>query len=365
MPLFMDRHDSLNATAKSLAEAHQLDIDIQEKYSCKALTYWFDEGKQIAFCLIEAPDKKAVEDMHRNSHGLVPHQIIEVQSNLVEYFLGRISDPESSKSHEQFINETAFRSIMYINCNCFSDNSGETNKKYSGMNEILNNIIRPAISEFNGTEVKINDEGYMVSFTSVKKSIKFALKIQSEIKEFNKITEGTTINVAIGLSTGYPVTDQDDLFGETILLAKRLCSMSEPGMITLSSAYKNEIEENLYIENNTIRIISRAEEKFLNNLMDVTEQIWNDAEANLDNFSKKLGYSKAQLYRKTISLTGTSPNNFLRNFRLNRALKLIEEKHFNISEIAFESGFSSPSYFSKCFQKRFGVLPSDFSNTIG
>ncbi len=98
--------------------------------------------------------------------------------------------------------------------------------------------------------------------------------------------------------------------------------------------------------------------------MELTEQIWNDAEVNIDTYSKKLGYSKAQLYRKTISLTGTSPNNFLRNYRLNKALKLIEEKNFNISEIAFESGFNSPSYFSKCFQKRFGILPSDFSNTI-
>jgi AraC-like DNA-binding protein len=364
MPLFMDRHNSLNATAKSLAEAHQLDIDIQEKYSCKALTYWFDEGKQIAFCLIEAPDKKAVEEMHRNSHGLVPHQIIEVQSNLVEYFLGRISDPESLKTPKQFINETAFRSIMYINCNCFLNDTRSADRQHFGTNEILNKIIRPVVKEFDGTEVKINDKGFMVSFTSVMKSIKCALKIQSSIKEFNETAKGTEIKVSIGLSTGYPVTDQDNLFGETILLAKRLCILAETGMITFSSAYKNELEEDSHSKSSITRIVSRAEEKFLNNLIDVTEEIWNDAEANLDNFSKKLGLSKAQLYRKTISLTGTSPNNFLRNYKLNKALKLIEEKNFNISEIAFESGFSSPSYFSKCFQKKFGMLPSDFANTI-
>lgn len=360
----MDRHNSLNATAKSLAEAHQLDIAIQGKYSCKALTYWYDEGKQIAFCLIEAPDKKAVEEMHRNSHGLVPHQIIEVQSNLVEYFLGRISDPKNSTSEEQFINETAFRSIMYINCNCFSDNSDETNKKYSGVNEILNSIIRPANKEFNGTEVKINDDGFMVSFTSVKKSIKCALKIQSSINKFNENKKGTRINVSIGLSTGYPVTDKEDLFGETILLAKRLCMMTEKGVITLSSAYKNELEAEMQSQRSSIRIVTRTEEDFLKNLMEMIEQVWDNAEANLDDFSKKLGYSKAQLYRKTISLTGTSPNNFLRNYRLNKALKLIEQKNFNISEIAYESGFSSPSYFAKCFQKKFGVLPSDFANSV-
>ena len=99
MPLYMDRHDGLNATAKSLAEAHQLDLKVQNKFRCKAHTYWYDEDKQIAFCLIEAPDKKAVEEMHRNSHGLVGNQIIEVQSNIVEYFLGRISDPAICKSY--------------------------------------------------------------------------------------------------------------------------------------------------------------------------------------------------------------------------------------------------------------------------
>ncbi len=262
MPLYMDRHDSLNATAKSLAKAHQLDIAIQEKYSCKALTYWYDEGKQIAFCLIEAPHKIAVEEMHRNSHGLVPHQIIEVQSNLVEYFLGRISDPESSKSHEQFINETAFRSIMYINCNCFLSGAGDENINHLGMNEILNNIIRPAINEFGGIEVKINYEGFMVSFTSVKKSIKCGLKIQSSVKEINHTKKGIRINISIGLSTGYPVTDKEDLFGETILLAKRMCEIAGENKITASSAYKNLLEYESYIEKGIIRTINRSEENF-------------------------------------------------------------------------------------------------------
>lgn len=89
MPLFMDRHIGLNATAKSVAEAHQMDLKIQKQFKCKALTYWC-EGKRIAFCLIEAPNKEAVEEMHRNSHGLIPNQIIEVQSNVVEFFLAEL-----------------------------------------------------------------------------------------------------------------------------------------------------------------------------------------------------------------------------------------------------------------------------------
>ena len=366
MPLYMDRHDSLNATAKALAEAHKLDIEIQEKYSCRALTYWFDEGKKIAFCLIEAPDKTAVEEMHKNSHGLVPNQIIEVQSNIVEYFLGRISDPASTKNYEQFINETAFRSIMFIDCNCLMTRSASFDEKGFGVKNILNDIIRPALKEFDGTEVKIDSEGFMASFTSVAKSIKCAKKIQADFKEFNSKTSGTKILLSIGLSTGYPVSNNEDFFGDTILLAKRLCEIAGEGGILFSSSFKNlfETDENFEERNGSIKIINPSDEKFLNHLMELTEKVWNDEEFNVVHFSRKIGLSKAQLYRKVTALTGHSPNEFIKTYRLNKALKFIEKRQHNISEIAYETGFGNPSYFSKCFQKRYGIRPSEFINAI-
>ncbi len=64
MPIFMDRHDIPGITAMDVAEAHKQDLMIQDKYDCRALTYWFDEKRGTAFCLIEAPRKDAVERMH-------------------------------------------------------------------------------------------------------------------------------------------------------------------------------------------------------------------------------------------------------------------------------------------------------------
>ena len=365
MPLFMDRHDGLDATAKSIAEAHQLDLEKQAEYGCKALTYWFDEDKQIAFCLIEAPNKKAVEEMHRNSHGLVPNQIIEVHFKTVEYFLGRISDPESSKNSEQFINETAFRAIIYVDCKCLLTTSKAGHEKEFGIRNIHNNLIRPALKEFDGIEVKIKNEGFMASFTSVSKSVTCAIKIQSTLKGLNSKTKGSKIFASIGLSGGYPVTDTDNFFGETVLLAKRLCEIANEGEIVISSSVRNLFEGNEFnAGKGSIKIINPAEEKFLNQLMELTEQVWNDEEFNVVHFSRKIGLSKAQLYRKVTSLTGSSPNEFIRMYMLNKALKFIEKKQGNISEIAYEAGFSNPSYFSKCFQKRYGVLPSEYANMI-
>lgn len=61
------------------------------------------------------------------------------------------------------------------------------------------------------------------------------------------------------------------------------------------------------------------------------------------------------------SIIGESPNSFLKNYRLNKALKLLEKQVSNISEIAYQTGFSSPTYFSKCFYEAYGILPSKFN----
>jgi len=72
MPIFMDRHDIPGLTAMDVAEGHKQDLLIQDRYDCRALTYWFDEKRGTAFCLIEAPKKEAVERMHDEAHGLIP-----------------------------------------------------------------------------------------------------------------------------------------------------------------------------------------------------------------------------------------------------------------------------------------------------
>ena len=67
-----------------------------------------------------------------------------------------------------------------------------------------------------------------------------------------------------------------------------------------------------------------------------------------------------QLYRKIKSLTNYSPNELLRIARLKKAASLLASSDMTVAEIGYEVGFSSPSYFTKCFQKQFGILPKDF-----
>ena len=95
-------------------------------------------------------------------------------------------------------------------------------------------------------------------------------------------------------------------------------------------------------------------------LIEYTKKVWSHSNVNVSDFYKNLGYSKSKLYRTMMSLIGVSPNSFLKNYRLNKALELLTKQASNISEIAYQTGFSSPTYFSKCFQEVYGILPSKY-----
>jgi Protein of unknown function (DUF4242) len=80
MPLYMDIHHKIDGlTAEAIKGAHEQDVKVQEKHGVKYHKYWFDEGSGRAFCLVEAPNKEAASAVHREAHGLVADELIEVQ----------------------------------------------------------------------------------------------------------------------------------------------------------------------------------------------------------------------------------------------------------------------------------------------
>lgn len=102
------------------------------------------------------------------------------------------------------------------------------------------------------------------------------------------------------------------------------------------------------------------DEKFLNRLISIMEENMSDSTFLVNELAESLGMSHDQLYRKIKVLTGLSANKFVRTIRLRKAAKLIGTKKYNIAEVLYEVGFSSPSYFSKCFKDKFGVVPSEY-----
>jgi hypothetical protein len=80
MPLYLDVHNKIEGlTGNAVADAHRKDLEVQTKYGVNYLRYWFDEGTGKVFCLVEAPSKEAAAAVHREAHGLLADEIVEVK----------------------------------------------------------------------------------------------------------------------------------------------------------------------------------------------------------------------------------------------------------------------------------------------
>ena len=149
MPIYMDRHDIKDVTAEDVAAGHLQDLKIQANYGVRFLTYWFDEQRGTTFCLVDAPDTEAVHKVHKEAHGLLPNQIIEVDPSTVSCFLGRITDPD--KPENEPLKESGFRAIMFTD---MANSTGITHELGDeAAMEVLQrhmDIIRNALKAHNG-----------------------------------------------------------------------------------------------------------------------------------------------------------------------------------------------------------------------
>lgn len=106
--------------------------------------------------------------------------------------------------------------------------------------------------------------------------------------------------------------------------------------------------------------VENIDDVFLGKFMAQIEAVYADSEYNVEKLSETLGLSRGHLHRKIKELTGISPVDFLRNYRLGKAAELLRQKKFTISEVAYQTGFTSPAYFAKCFKAVYHVTPTEF-----
>jgi len=109
--------------------------------------------------------------------------------------------------------------------------------------------------------------------------------------------------------------------------------------------------------------VNSLDEKFLNKLIELVEVNMSDEKFGVEQLSANIGMSRSQLHRKLKALLGQGPNHFIRVFRLQRAHDLLKQKGITSAEVAFEVGFSSPSYFTKCFHDLFGYTPTEIPDS--
>ena len=107
---------------------------------------------------------------------------------------------------------------------------------------------------------------------------------------------------------------------------------------------------------------NKKEDAFVTKFRDFVEKNLADSDLNVETIGAELGLSRVQLYRKVKALTGQSPVELLRTARLQKGRELLQTTDKNVSEVAYEVGFTAPSYFTKCFKDEFGISPSDLSS---
>jgi AraC-like DNA-binding protein len=365
MPIYMDIHHVPGIEALDAAEAHRKDMLIQEEHHCKCMTYWIDVDRGVVFCLIEAPDKSTVEEMHRKSHGLIPNKIIEVKNELVESFLGRIHDPENAPVSDnglKVFSETALRVLLVTDMTDPVLLRHELGVEKA--NDLLTrqyNAIRKECVLHGGREVERAGDGFIASFSSAANAVSCALEIQTKMPAGDRNVSAFKIAV----NAGEPVEKSERLFGDAIQLARRLCTITSSNRPVVSSSVKELLAGDFFqkVRNNVMTLLPR-DQAFVQSLFNTLEENWEDTHFDVTEFCQALAISKSRLYRATMTLWSLPPNQLLKEFRLDKARELLKRQSGNIAQTTFDSGFSSPSYFTKCFKKKFGLLPAIYLDAL-
>jgi class 3 adenylate cyclase/DNA-binding CsgD family transcriptional regulator len=230
----MDRHDIDAWTLEELAHAHARDLEVQERYGCNYLTYFCDQRTRSIFCLVEAPSTDAALSVHREAHGGMPSEIIEVDYNSLNEYIGGFREPASGEVFEA----SAFRIILLSSIEDISSlirQFGDTRAMQIVREH--ERLAREQLEPRGGREVNRGSGGMMGCFPSVVGAVECALAIRDSINQFNA-KSATPIPARIGLSAGEPVQDNGQLFGAAVQLASAISLNAQPGSVMVAGVVR-------------------------------------------------------------------------------------------------------------------------------
>ena len=136
------------------------------------------------------------------------------------------------------------------------------------------------------------------------------------------------------------------------VLISRLAQLSRSRKILFDKYFSALVEDESQLETTSV------DKEFIQKVLAYIDANLSDPSLSVDLLASQLFLSRSQFYRKIKSLTNSTAVEFIRKIRLERAMQLIEAGNTNINDVCYSVGFSTPSYFSKCFKKQFGILPT-------
>lgn len=352
----MDFHqiDSDAVTEEDMYRAHLKDIAVQNKHGLVYKRYYLNLHQKTAFCLMESPNKEACMESHKEAHGIGACNVIEVsRENEFNPYMGEGSQNELDMALTMSGEiDGGFRTIMLVDF--LELTQGET---------LITTKITGSIKNYNGNVVKVPSEKLMASFINAYDAVACSIEIAKCFE-----TLGREMIFSIGLATGKPVDEYGtDLFEETKKKVKVLSRLGLQLEVCMdldtkhSASRSNDISK---IDMTRITIIDQTAYSEIEKLDKVLIKNLNNSAFNSDALSNQLGLSKTQTYRKISSLFGIPPNRLVTELRLIHAARALKKGGKTVSEVAYDSGFNSPTYFTRVFRNRFNILPTLVSKSI-
>ncbi len=242
MPLYMDIHRGMhNATRQDVEKAHLSDLEAQGKHGVSYIKYWIDPARGTVCCLVEGPTKEACVAVHREAHGLLPDAIVDVESGMIQTFLGQseTSDLGCAVFRDDSL-DAPFRTVLFTD---IADSTVQTqrlgDKQARDLFRVHDEIVRDALASCHGAEVKNTGDGMMAVFVSASQAVECATAIQRAIAVHNEQNPERRIDVRIGLSAGEPVVEGHDFFGAAVSLARRVCDAADSGQILVANVVRD------------------------------------------------------------------------------------------------------------------------------
>jgi class 3 adenylate cyclase len=235
----MDIHEIPGGvTAEQVAKAHAQDVAVQSKYGVSYHRYWVNEKAGKVFCLCHAPNAEAAKQVHREAHGLVAEKVIQVEPEVADLFMGgsEVNTAGAVVFPGGDDRDPGIRTIL------FTDIVGSTSLTRKLGDEaamellaVHDKIVRDALANLSGREVKHLGDGIMASFVSAAAAVKCATQVQRDVARHRQEKHDLSFQVRAGVAAGEPVEHHNDLFGCTVQLASRLCSHAQPDQVLVSN----------------------------------------------------------------------------------------------------------------------------------
>lgn len=239
LPIYLDRHSDLNVSADELFNAHLADLEAQEQFGVKYLSYWFDYNEHKAYCLVDAPSPEAAAAVHAEAHGVMADKLISVDPTELYKYMGGGSVDDEPSFNPNGQNEQTLRTVVFTDIVGSSDAAHRLGDDVAmAMLRDHNRIVRDNLDTHKGREVKHTGDGIMASFSSVSNAIRCAMAVQEALQARNEAPDSHEVHVRIGLAAGEPIAEEDDLFGTTVNLAARVCDVADAGAVFVTNVVK-------------------------------------------------------------------------------------------------------------------------------